>query len=333
MTRKWVLLSFKALVSIALIVWIFQAKDIDAGAALDRIGGMAPGLILPAAGAFLLQILFCSLRWRSVLRTVGASLDFVTGFRLMYVGAFFYQTLPASVGGDVVRTFLAYRLGVPLRSAVNGILLERVLALGALVLLVAAVQPVFLPRVGEAAGAWMAPVAGVALAGLAALVLGLAVLDRLPQSARRWAFVRGMADLAADTRALFLSPRNLLQALGWAVAAQACLTTGVYLLARGLGLDVGLVDCFALFLPVLLLSALPVTVAGWGLREGGMVYAFGLIGVPGDAALVLSVLYGLFTLGIALPGGLIWLTTGLSRAEVKDALSTMAEPLPDSENR
>ncbi len=333
MAKKWLLFSFKALLSIALITWVFHAKDIDVGAALSRLGGMAPGLILPAAGVFLLQVLLCSLRWRSVLRAVGASLGFVPGFRLMYIGAFFYQTLPASVGGDVVRTFLAYRLGVSLRSAVNGILLERVMTFGALVLLVAAVQPLFLPRIGEEAEGWMAPVAVVALAVLAAAVLALVLLDRLPHSARRWSFVRGMADLAVDTRALFLAPRNLLRALGWAMAAQACLVLGVYLLAQGLGLGIGLVDCFALFLPVLLLSALPVTVAGWGLREGGMVYALGLIDVPGEAALALSVLYGLFTLGISLPGGLVWLATGLSRAKVKSALAEMAEPVAESAER
>ena len=64
-----------------------------------------------------------------------------------------------------------------------------------------------------------------------------------------------------------------------------------------------------------------------------MVYALGLIGVPAEAALALSILYGLFTLGIALPGGLVWLATGLSRAEVKSALTEMAEPVAESAER
>ena len=94
MTRKWLLLSLKALLSVALIAWVFHAKQIDVGAALSRLGDMAPGLIPPVAAVFLLQVLFCSFRWRGVLHAVGATLDFVPGFRLMYIGAFFHQTLP-----------------------------------------------------------------------------------------------------------------------------------------------------------------------------------------------------------------------------------------------
>jgi hypothetical protein len=52
---------------------------------------------------------------------------------------------------------------------------------------------------------------------------------------------------------------------------------------------------------------LPISFAGWGLREGAMVVAFRLAGVPAEAALGASILFGLCLLASSLPGAVIWL--------------------------
>ncbi|MCG8512466.1 MAG: flippase-like domain-containing protein [Rhodospirillales bacterium] len=149
----------------------------------------------------------------------------------------------------------------------------------------------------------------------------VATLDRLPDRYRRFKLVRGLAHLATDTRTLFFSARKIFKPLAWAMVAHSALVFAVFFIARGLSTEVGIVDCFALFLPVLLITALPISIAGWGVREGGMVFAFGLIGVPGDAALAISVLYGLFTLVLALPAGIVWLGMGIKRDEVAGELA------------
>ncbi|HTV28367.1 MAG TPA: lysylphosphatidylglycerol synthase domain-containing protein, partial [Xanthobacteraceae bacterium] len=56
-----------------------------------------------------------------------------------------------------------------------------------------------------------------------------------------------------------------------------------------------------------LVQTLPISIAGWGIREGFLSAAFGLVGVWPEKALTLSVLYGLLTLIGSLPGGVIWL--------------------------
>ena len=78
-------------------------------------------------------------------------------------------------------------------------------------------------------------------------------------------------------------------------------------LALGLDLDVGLADCLVLIPPVLLITTLPISIAGWGVRELSMVAAFALIGVSDEGAVALSVLFGLVIAVMSLPGGLIWL--------------------------
>jgi hypothetical protein len=59
--------------------------------------------------------------------------------------------------------------------------------------------------------------------------------------------------------------------------------------------------------PVTLLQLVPISLAGWGVREAALVVALGWFGVPAEAALAISVLVGLCLILVGLPGGLIWL--------------------------
>jgi uncharacterized membrane protein YbhN (UPF0104 family) len=58
--------------------------------------------------------------------------------------------------------------------------------------------------------------------------------------------------------------------------------------------------------PVALLTSLPISIGGWGVRETAMIGLLGLVGVPASAALVLSVELGLITMAASLPGLVFW---------------------------
>ena len=58
-------------------------------------------------------------------------------------------------------------------------------------------------------------------------------------------------------------------------------------------------------LPVILISLLPISFAGWGVREGAMVIGLGLIDVPMDKAVAVSVTFGLALLVSSLPGAVL----------------------------
>jgi len=88
------------------------------------------------------------------------------------------------------------------------------------------------------------------------------------------------------------------------IAAFIIMATVVFALARGLGVDLTYWQCLVLCPPVFLLSALPISIAGWGVREGAMVVVLGYVSVPLDEAFALSVALGLTVLVGSLPGGL-----------------------------
>ncbi|MCC7016042.1 MAG: flippase-like domain-containing protein [Rhodospirillales bacterium] len=305
MTRKQTLaLAFKVLVSAGLIAWLFGTK-VDFGAIQDRLLQVSLPMLAAGFAVFLVQLLIGGVRWKVVTDAVGARLPLGAAVRFFYIGAFFGQVL--SVGGDAVRVYKAYRAGLGLARAFNGVFLERAGTILALLLIVAATQPVLLGRIEADMARTML---FAALLALAVGILGIAVLlqlDRLPVSLDRFRVVRGLRTVAGDTRRVFLAPGPLVRLLVWGVLTHLNLTFAVYVLARGLALGVTWLDCLALVPPVILVATLPVSIGGWGVREGAMIFLLGLIGVPENDAGALSILAGLVGIAAALPGGAIWL--------------------------
>ena len=198
MSKKWLALALKFLVS-GFLIW-FLTKGIDFSSAARRVAEADPVLLFSALVVMWIQICVGGLRWRSVLLAMGARFSIPDAIRLFYIGAFFSQALPSAVGGDPVRMYKAYKLGLSIREAVNGVLLERVVTVLALVLLVDATQPWFTPQVdhpsvdliaptiilitiGAIAGMMVAPIlfldpnmmGGVLLYAFAAALLGASV--------------------------------------------------------------------------------------------------------------------------------------------------------------
>lgn len=305
MSKKWLALALKFMVS-GVLIWFLISK-IDLGEAKERLAGVDFSMLAWAVLVILFQICVGGLRWQAVLKAIGAPLSVLKSIQLFYIGSFFSQILPSSVGGDAVRIYKAYREGIGLRGSVNGVLLERAVTVVALVLLVDLTQPWFMSRVDEATMTLILPgivlVTLVTAAGLGFLML----LDRLPEGLRRWRLVRGLGNLGIDARRVFLSVKNLVVVLGYGIFTHINISFFVYLLAMALSLDVTWLDCLVLVPPVLLVMTLPISIAGWGVRETAMVAAFGLVGVPEGGAAVLGFLMGLVGMVTAAPGGIIWL--------------------------
>ncbi len=324
MSKKWLALALKFMVS-GFLIW-FLTRGIDFGDAAKRLTEIDPWMLVAAFLVILVQICVGGMRWRSVLTALGAKLSILDAIRLFYIGVFFSQALPSSVGGDPVRMYKIHKLGMDLRNSINGVLLERAVTVVALVLLVDFTHPWFLPRVDEATAALMLPAVVLITVGCAGGLGFLMMLDRLPASLMRWRLVRGLGNLGIDARKVFLAPKQLVRVLFWGVLTHANMALIVLLLAMGLGLDVTWLDCLTLVPLVLLIMTIPISIGGWGVRETAMVTLFGLVGVPAEGALVLSVVFGLVGIAAALPGGVIWLMT----RDRGETLDHPAEDMPEA---
>lgn len=325
MMKKWLPWVVKIALTVG-VFWYLLGK-IDLADAWEQAKGIDPGMLAASVAVLMVQFPIGARRWLSVLTALQAPIPFRRALAIYYIGCFFNLALPSSVGGDAVRMWFGRRAGLSLGAAVNSVMIERVATVFGLVLLVAAMQPVLMRRVVDLPGAWVFPaLTAFSIAGIVVLMQ----LDRLPGRLHRWKVVRGLAALARDARRTFLDLRSAVRTLIWAVLGHINLSLTVYLLALGLDIDVGVLDCLALVPPVILVTTLPISIAGWGVREGAMIAAFGFAGVPAHSALVLSVIWGVIIILTALPGGLVWLMTGGGRpgheagSDAKDQLAVAA---------
>jgi hypothetical protein len=313
MNRKTLFFILKFAIS-GLLIW-FIASNFEIGSAAERLKDINYVYILGAFAIFILLVINNTVRWQIVLNAIHANLPFTLAAKIIYIAIFFNQTLPSAIGGDAFRMFLSRKAGVDLKSSVTGVMLERVATLTGLILLVLITQPFLLARIGDNPAKYVFPVmAGLAVFGIIFLML----LDRLPERFQSWRIVRGLGHLAADTKKLFLSPRYAVKAILLGVVGNILIALMAYMAAQALAINVSVLDCLVLIPPVILAMTLPISIAGWGVREGAMVAAFAFVGVAEGDAFVMSILFGLLNVVFALPGGLLWLLGGYSRDEVSE---------------
>jgi glycosyltransferase 2 family protein len=84
----------------------------------------------------------------------------------------------------------------------------------------------------------------------------------------------------------------------------------VYFVALSLGLDTSLHYFFIMVPLVLFATTIPISVSGFGVREGAFIYLMGMIGVSITDAFTLSVLSAAIPLSIKLIGGTIYIKEG-----------------------
>lgn len=317
----------KIAISALLIWWLVSQSNMERLAenmASANLWGLALAVV----------VLVClsaaqGLRWSLIVRSMGKSIHFRDAYLIVLIGIFFNQTLPSSIGGDAVRMWRVYRLGLSAVAAVHSVMLDRLTALLALILMAAIGMPVIFDLLGDSPERWGVPV--LVVVGLAAFA-ALFLFDRIPGRAMKWRPVEAIAELSGDARRALMSPATAIPVLTISVCIHSVGALTVYIIAQALALPVNALDCIILVPPVILFSMLPISIAGWGLREGAMVTAFSFVGIGYDEAFAMSVLFGLVIMASGIPGGIIWLLHGSKRAEDKIGAESMAAALQNEES-
>jgi uncharacterized membrane protein YbhN (UPF0104 family) len=104
--------------------------------------------------------------------------------------------------------------------------------------------------------------------------------------------------------------------LALSAGIQVILGVVLWTCARSLGVELSWADCFLVLGPALLASAVPVTIGGWGIREGAMAGGLIAIGTSAPDAVATAILFGMTLLAGALPGAAAWLWLADRRRQV-----------------
>jgi uncharacterized membrane protein YbhN (UPF0104 family) len=263
---------------------------------------VALGLLVPLAQNFLL-----TLRWQAILGRCGSDLPVGQLFRYTLVALFFNQTLPSSVGGDAMRIWLIGKQA-NWRIASYSVVIDRVVGLVALAILVTACLPWTLALVRNPVGRSALLLIGFGCISGGVVFVSLA-WERL-RFLQRWAPTRHLAATATVAAGILRAPPTLAKIFSLSFTLHLLTAFIAWCAARAIGAQLPYTYALFLVLPVILISIVPVSIAGWGIREGAMVAAFGYAGLAPSDGLIISLLYGAAYLVVGMIGGLVWVLTG-----------------------
>jgi uncharacterized protein (TIRG00374 family) len=298
----------KVTVSVLLLTLLFW--QVDRATFLRSFQALPLNLFVGCVGLYALGYVISTIRWQRLLMAEGIRLPLWRLTLVYFEGAFFNLFLPTLIGGDIVRGYTIYRITRGHAASIASILVDRLSGFAALIAI--ALVALWLAY-GEIQDPQVAAMI-LAVAATFSLVLAVFLSDRVKTHAlgllRAVGLVRFQAKVHGVLEAIHRY-RGHRWALGQAIVLstllQALIIVTYYLIGAGLNLGVPLAYFF-LYVPLITFVAmLPVSVAGLGVREGGVVYFFGRVGVDAATALSMSLAWFSLTLVVSTLGGLAFL--------------------------
>jgi hypothetical protein len=296
------LLTYGLKLSVAGLLLYFIFSHIHPGETAAALRAASPVYLLAAVALQIACTTVASYRWRLIMERLGFHAPRLFYLRSYFKGIFFNQGLPSSIGGDGIRILDCSRLGSA-KEAFFGVFIDRIVGLAGLLLLnIAALlmsHHLLPPQVKYSL-----------LLILAALTVGLLLLFFL----RKFAFFAEgrylgfLGNLSERYFQVYSSPSAISLQLTLSVVVHLLAISAFFMNGRAVGLDFPFQVYLALVPPVVLLTILPISLAGWGVREGAMVGFFMLVGADKTKVLAFSLLCGLTMLASSLPGLVIYLT-------------------------
>jgi uncharacterized protein (TIRG00374 family) len=307
MRKKILGLVIRIGVSAGIIAYIFSKPDtsfskITAAIADIRIPWLIAALLLYKAG-----LLIGSYRWQILMRAHGIPVSYRHAVGLNYLGCFFNNFMLSLTGGDVVKAYYASKLTAAKKTeAATIVFIDRMVGFAGLAVM-GAVGSLF--AVGNAK---MHSAMVITLCVVLAFAL-MAVVGFNKTLARKFGKyvlhpkIREVLKRIYEAVYFYKDRRKvLLGAFGLSLVVWTGLVLMNILLAKGLGVDIP-ARCYFVFIPVInIISCIPITIAGWGLREQMYKQFFGAVGMDSGVAVSLSMACALIMLAWSLVGGVLY---------------------------
>lgn len=241
-------------------------------------------------------------RWQEIIACNFRRIPLPILWSQVLVGAFLNQCLPSSVGGDVYRGFMAKRHGLSTEWAINSTLIDRFYGVMGLILVGLLALPFeFASLIHTYLGQSLIICLLLSFLGFIILLL----LHRLPLA---WLPIfHPFVTFSQRLWLTFKQKSGTFRILFFSILTSSGLVIPLYILALDMNLKVSLPQILITIPFIFLISVLPFSFAGWGLREGAMVVTFALFGISKESAFALSVVFGFIQILASLPGLIVWL--------------------------
>ena len=313
--RHALLLLAKAAISILLLY--LSLHWVDVGALGPRLSWFESGWVVLALFLLTVQVVLLAVRWHNIGAACGAKLPFISTLQISFIATFFNQVLPSTVGGDGMRIWLFARKGAGWASAIYSVLLDRIAGVLVLALIVIACLPFTFSLFHDSIARAVPLVIGV---GVITGTLVFVLIGRhFRQLFDRWRLTRHLAAASRISAALCSSHRDAAIVFACSVAIHLITAAAAWCCAKAIASPVSFAQILFLLPPVLLIATLPISVAGWGVRESSFMFAFAHAGLAQSDGLAISILFGAASFIVGLVGGIIWIAYGLQLRPVQEA--------------
>ena len=291
--RRWFIACTQIVVSISLIVWLFLNIDFQNTLQLVAATNILSFIFCIIALAVL--VIPAAIRWRwfvgKFMPNGKAPPALGLAIRINTVNIALNQFLPSTLGGDLYRVIIAKSLGLSLLRSTGATVADRLTALAILIVISGPALVITLASLGEIV--WLPR---MTIWVLLLAVLGLSLFSWVFSQKYSTKFVSAYLLLQSFLRSNGLITRVVFTSL----IIQFVTLVVMIVTAKTLGIAIEIFSLFGIMAASLVASRLPISVAGWGVREGVLVGFLGAYGVAAEKAFATSVIYGLAELAAAM---------------------------------
>lgn len=306
MNKKQLINIVKIVVSIGLLIFIFNTIDLDLF--INVVQRANPWWLLAALVTVILGVVMRSWRWQILLHAIGVRVSLPELTQIYFIGFLFNNLLPSGLGGDAIRMIELNRHSERGSDAVTSVVVDRFIGLTALQA-IAIIALIF---------DWNAVPVAVAYFTVAvfsvSLVAGYLLINRSLYAALRdkISLFKKITNIKTIGNLFESFQRYPLPALGRAYGVSLLFNMMLILvnffIGTGLGAEVRLAQ-YAIFVPITsIVLLIPISFAGLGVREETYRQLYGQVGVPGEVAVAMSLIYYVFgNICNGIIGGIIYL--------------------------
>lgn len=312
--RHIAFLAVKILFAGLVINWLLHR--IDAARVWQTIQGAAPGRIAVATILCWCGVLIAGWRWHRLLMAVEIHIPLRDLLCITQIGQFFLMFLPGPTGDDLTRMLYISRLAKGrVGTACTAVLLDRCIGLASILVLAVVCVPIQWDLLNQSAETrWLA--IGM-LVGGAAIVLAATAFFLIPLSRAQglieWTAARLPAagpvrEIMQLCSAIASHKRAVGEVFAAAISIQFILCCVYYLAGQSVGIEASLFVWLSFVPIVLVANAVPITIAGFGVREYLFVlFLANLAQIDAERALAASLIVLGITLVVCLSGGLVYI--------------------------
>ena len=257
-------------------------------------------IVFPLLLTFL-QLALSAERWKYVLIMMGHKISYKFALKIQFIGMFFNQVLPSAIGGDAYRIWqIKSKIG-SLEDGVNSVLCDRLIALFTLNILIL-INLLFL----DIDIIYIISIYFLIFSSIFFIInnnILKKIINLFFKTKKIFFYLSNILDILSD---LFISKRIVFLVFISAVI-HVFSATIFYIISNSLNNDISFTNFLIITPFLLILTHLPISIGGWGIREGVMIFCLSRVGVQPESALAISILAGFIQLAAGIFGGIAWM--------------------------